>query len=148
MTRRELFAIIHFVTVKFSFYLLGQNFMLRTDHSLLRWLESFHNKATDVLARWLHYLEPFRPQMTILYRPGKNLGNADALSRLDTRPCPREDCPDHGHLVRKEKQPSEKKYMALAPIVTRSHDTTASTPETLSDVVPSFSNEEIKDSQQ
>ncbi len=49
-TRRELFAIIHFVTVKFSNYLLNQEFTLHTDHSSLRWLDSFHNKVTDVLA--------------------------------------------------------------------------------------------------
>ncbi len=49
-TRRELFVIIHFATVKFSYYLLGQEFILRTNHSLLRWLDSFHDKATDVLA--------------------------------------------------------------------------------------------------
>ncbi len=37
--RRERFAIIHFVKVKFSYYLLNQEFTLRTDHSLLRWLD-------------------------------------------------------------------------------------------------------------
>ncbi len=58
-TRRELLAIIHFVTVKFSYYLLNQEFTLHTDHSLLRWLDSFHDKATDVLARWMHFPEPF-----------------------------------------------------------------------------------------
>ncbi len=31
-------------------YLLNQEFTLRTDHSLLRWLDSFHDKATDMLA--------------------------------------------------------------------------------------------------
>ncbi len=51
MTRRELFAIIHFIMVKFSYYLLNQEFTLRTDHSLLQWLDLFHNKATDVLTR-------------------------------------------------------------------------------------------------
>ncbi len=33
MTRRELFAIIYFVTLKFSYYLLNQQFTLCTDHS-------------------------------------------------------------------------------------------------------------------
>ncbi len=37
--RRELFAIIHFVTGKFSYYLLNQEFTLCTDHSSLRWLD-------------------------------------------------------------------------------------------------------------
>ncbi len=77
MIRRELFAIIHFVIVKFSYYLLNQEFTLRTDHSSLRWLDSFHDKATDMLARWLHYLEPFRPYMTILYSPGKLHGDEE-----------------------------------------------------------------------
>ncbi len=38
-TRRELFAIIHFVMVKFSYYVLNQEFTLHTDHSSLRWLD-------------------------------------------------------------------------------------------------------------
>ncbi len=42
--------VIHFVTVKFSYYLLNQEFTFCTDHSLLRWLDSFQDKATDVLA--------------------------------------------------------------------------------------------------
>ncbi len=50
MTRRELFTIIHFVTVKSSYYMLNQEFTLRTDHLSLRWLDLFHDKATDVLA--------------------------------------------------------------------------------------------------
>ncbi len=50
MTRREHFAIIHYVTVKFSYYLLNQYFTLHTDHLSLRWLYSFHVKTTDVLA--------------------------------------------------------------------------------------------------
>ncbi len=118
-TRRELFAIIHFVKVKFPYYLLNQEFTLCTDHSSLRWLDSIHDKTIDVLARWLHFLEPFRPYMTILYRPGKLHGNADTLSRIDTRPCPREDCPDHGHLIKKVKSPSEKKPRLLHAIQTR-----------------------------
>ncbi len=65
------FTIIHFVTEKFSYYLLSQKFIFSKDHSSLRRLDTFHDRATDVLARWLHYLEPFRPYMTILYRPGK-----------------------------------------------------------------------------
>ncbi len=139
MTRTELFAIIHFVTVKFSYYLLNQEFTLRTDHSSLRWLDSFHDNTADVLARWLYYLEPFlRPYMTILYRPRKLYGNADALSRIDTRPCPLEDCADHGHLNKKFKSPSEKKPRLLHSIQTRGKDT---------DLVPSLNYEEIRVSQ-
>ncbi len=50
MTKREHFTIIHFVTVKFDYYLLNQEFTLCTDHSSLQLLDSFHDKATDMLA--------------------------------------------------------------------------------------------------
>ncbi len=140
-TRRELFAIIHFVTVKFSYYLLNQEFTLHSDHSLIRWFDSFHDKATDVLARWLHYLELFRPYMTILYRPGKLHGNADALSRIDTRPCPHEDCPDRGHLIKKVKSPSEKKPRLLCALQMTNQDGSQDL-EDNTDLVPSLSDEE------
>ncbi len=144
MTRRELFTIIHFLTVKFSYYLLNQEFTLCTDHSSLRWLDSFHDKATDGFARWLHYLEPFHPYMTILYRPGKLHVNADALSRIDTRLCPHEDCPDYGHFIKKVSSPSEKKPRLLHAIQTRGHycDRDLDT-----DLVPLLSDEDIRISQ-
>ncbi len=137
-------GIVEEVTVKFSYYLLNQEFTLHTDHLSLRWLDSFHDKATDLLSRWLHFLEPFRPYMTILYRPGKLHSNADALSRIDTRPCPREDCPDHSHLIKKVKSPSEKKPRLLQAIQTRGQggDNDLDT-----DLVPSLSNKEIRVSQ-
>ncbi len=82
--------------------------------------------------------------MTILYRPGKLHGNADALSRIDRRPCPCEDCPDNGHLIKKVKSPSEKKPSLLHAIQTRGQggDGYLDT-----DLVPSLSNEEIRISQ-
>ncbi len=49
MTRRELFIINYFVTVKFSYYLLNQEFTLHTQHLSLWWLDLFHDKATDML---------------------------------------------------------------------------------------------------
>ncbi len=118
MTRRELFAIIHFVMKKFSYYFLNQEFTLGTKHLSLRWLDLFHDKATDIL----HYLKPFRSYMTILYRPGKLHGNADALSRIDTRTCPHEECQDHGHLITKIKAPSEKKPRLFCAIQMKSKD--------------------------
>ncbi len=60
--------------------------------------------------------------MNILYRSGKLYGNADALSRIDTRPCPREDCPDQGHLIKKVKLLSEKKPRLLNAIQNRGQD--------------------------
>ncbi len=98
-TCRELCAIVYFVTTQFSFNLQGRTFTLRTDHSSLRWLKSFLDKASDVLASWLYYLEPYRPYMKIEHRAGIKHDNADALSRFETRSCPRLDCPDPGHQV-------------------------------------------------
>ncbi len=144
MTRREHFAIIHFVTGKFSYYLLNQEFALRTDHSSLRWLDLFHDKATDVLAHWLHYLKLFHPYMMTLNRPGKLHGNAEALSRIDTRPCPSEDCPDHDHLVKKVKSTSEKAPRLLHAIQTRGPDGDR---DLDTDLGPSLSDEEIRVSQ-
>ncbi len=60
-TCRELLAIVYLVITQFSFYLQGRNFTLRTDHSS----KSFHDKVSDVLVRWLYYLEPFMPYMKI-----------------------------------------------------------------------------------
>ncbi len=111
--------------------------MLHTDHSSLRWIVSFHYKATVVLARWLHFLKPFRPYMTILYRPGKLRCNTNTLSRIDTRPCPREDCPDHGHLIKKVKSPSEKKPRLFHTIQTRGQ---GSDIDLDTDLVPLLSN--------
>ncbi len=84
--------------------------------------------------------------MTIMYRPGKNNGNADALSRIDTRPCPCEDCPEHSYLIKKVKTPFEKKPRLLAAIRMRSQDITGNFDNNC-EVVPSLSDEEIKDAQ-
>ncbi len=82
--------------------------------------------------------------MTILYRPGRLNSNAGALSRIDTRPCPREDCPDCGHLIKKLKLPSEKKHRVLNAIQTRGQD---GDHDLYTDLVPSLSDEEIRVSQ-
>ncbi len=100
-----------------------------------------------MLARWLHYLEPFRPYMTILYRSGKMHSNADALSRIDTRPCPHENFPDHGHLIKKVKSCSEKKPRLLWAIQMRNQDGSHNFDEDI-DLVPSLSDEEIMIAQQ
>ncbi len=82
--------------------------------------------------------------MTILYRPGKLHRNADALSRIDTKPCPSEDCPDHDHLIEKDKSPSEKIPRLLHAIQTRGQD---GDHDLDTDLVPSLSDEEIRVSQ-
>ncbi len=68
-------------------------------------------------------------------------GNAHALSRIDTRPCPHEDCPDHGHLIKKVESPSEKKPRLLHAIQTRGQD---SDRDLDTDLVPLLTDEEIR----
>ncbi len=71
-------------------------------------------------------------------------GNADALSRIDTIPCPSVYCPDHGHLIKKVKVPSEKKPKLLHAIQTRG---LGSDGVLDIDLLSSLSNEEIRVSQ-
>ncbi len=47
----ELWIIVYFVTTQFAFYLQVTDFNHQTDHSSLRWVKSFHDKASDVLAQ-------------------------------------------------------------------------------------------------
>jgi len=114
-TRRELWAMVHMVTDVFKHYLERRFFTLRTDHSSLRWLKSFTNNANEALCRWLFYLEPFRPWMKVVHRPGVKHGNADGLSRIrtSTRSCPNPNCKDPGH-----KQPKKVKGKVTKSIKT------------------------------
>ncbi|KAG1930770.1 thy-1 membrane glycoprotein [Pimephales promelas] len=77
-TKKELLSVVTF-TKHFKHYLLGREFLLRTDHSSLRWLHNFSGLEGQ-LARWLEQLANF--QYKIIHRPGKQHTNADALSRL------------------------------------------------------------------
>ncbi len=78
--------------------------------------------------------------MTILYRPSKMHGNADVLSRIDTRPCPHEDCSGNSHLIKKVKSPSEKKHRLLCAIQTRNQHGSQDL-DTISGLVLSLSDE-------
>ena len=65
----------------FKQYLLGRQFTVRTDHSALSWLK----KTPELIgqnARWLEILGEY--DFIIRHRPGRQHGNADALSR---HPC-------------------------------------------------------------
>ncbi len=145
-TRRELWAIVYFVATQFSLYLQRREFTLRTDHSSLRWLKHFHDKASDVLASWLYYLELYWPYMKIEHRSGIKHGNADALSRFETRSCPRLDCPDPGHQVPKRNLSKTKDHGILNPILTCSQ-ISAKVFDSNCAVVHSFTDEEIKNAQ-
>ena len=85
VTRRELLAVVTFLQ-HFKQYLLGNPFMIRSDHGALTWLQTF-KEPEGQLARWLEKLQEF--QFTLIHRPGKKHNNADALSRIPCRQCGR-----------------------------------------------------------
>ena len=85
MTRKELLAVVYFVHY-FRHYLLGTDFVIRTDHSALRWVMSFKDPR-DQMARWLEVLCQYR--FKIVHRSGKKHSNADSLSRV---PCDPTEC--------------------------------------------------------
>ena len=78
VTRRELLAIVVF-TKHYRHYLLGNKFKVRTDHNSLIWLMRFKN-IEGQLARWIEELQNY--DMELLYRAGRDHGNADGMSRL------------------------------------------------------------------
>ena len=109
VTRKELLAVVYFVKA-FRHYLVGREFVLRTDHASLRWLRSFKHPEGQV-ARWLEVLESYH--FKLIHRPGKLHSNADALSR---GPCPQ--CKgDHEGEGRRRKQPTPDE---ARPVRTRS----------------------------
>lgn len=73
----ELSAVIWAVT-HFRRYLRGRKFSILTDHKGLQWLRSLKH-ASGKLALWALQLADY--DFTIAYRPGKENGLADALSR-------------------------------------------------------------------
>ena len=87
VTRRELLAVVAF-TQHFRPYFLGREFLLRTDHGSLTWLQSFKNPEGQ-LARWLEKLQELN--FTIVHRQAKSHQNADALSRLPCSKCGRDE---------------------------------------------------------
>ena len=61
---------------QFKHYLLGQPFVVYTDHNPLQWLSA--QKMEGKLCRWALQLQEFEFQ--IQYRKGSHNTNADALS--------------------------------------------------------------------
>ena len=87
ITRKELLAVIHHVKL-FKNYLLGRHFIIRTDHSSLKYLNRF-KEPEGQLARWLDFLQPF--DYEIVHRSGSTHSNADGLSR-QFQPCKMKKC--------------------------------------------------------
>ena len=94
-TKRELLAVVVY-TKKYRHYLYGGNFVIRTDHSSLRWLLNF-KEADGMMGRWMaHLSELGLGNAQIEHRSGAKHINADCLSRIPIRRCPRLDCNDCG----------------------------------------------------
>ena len=85
VTRREMLAVVFF-SQYFKHFLLGRSFLIRVDHSALRWMWSFCDPQ-DQVARWLELMSVF--DFSIEHRNGTKHGNADAMSRV---PCDPEEC--------------------------------------------------------
>ena len=76
-TRKELLAVVYGLK-QFKQYLLGPQFVLRTDHAALRsWRRTPEPRGQQ--GRWLDLIEQFT--FTIQHRAGTSHGNADSLSR-------------------------------------------------------------------
>ena len=82
-TRKELLAVVTFVK-HFRHHPYGRKFLVRTDHSSLRWLLRFKDPEGQ-LARWLEVISSY--EMEIEHRAGKLHGNADSLSRITCPQC-------------------------------------------------------------
>ena len=77
-TKRELFAIVYF-TQHFRNYLLGQKFLIVTDHRALKWIHSF-KEPDGLLARWIEKLGQF--DFEIKHELEKKIPHADCRSRV------------------------------------------------------------------
>ena len=80
VTRRELLAVVYGLRT-YKQYLLGWQFVARTDHAALQWLRR-SPEPMGQQARWLAFMEQF--QFDVVHRAGSRYGNADGLSRRPT----------------------------------------------------------------
>ena len=78
VTHRDMLALVYF-TKYFQEYLIGKKFLVRTDHSSLRWLQQFKYPDGQVY-RWLEKLGKF--DFDIKHRKGAKHTNADFMSRV------------------------------------------------------------------
>ena len=69
-TRKELLAIVNFIK-HFRPYLIGKQFLVRSDHQPLKWIFKLQD-PTGQTARWLELLAAYDFQVN--YRPGKKHG--------------------------------------------------------------------------
>jgi len=85
VTHKELLAVVYFMRY-FKQYLLGHEFKVRTDHSVLTWLKRTPDPIGQQ-ARWLEIMEEFT--FSVEHRAVVRHANADAMSRV---PCKARGC--------------------------------------------------------
>ena len=85
-TRKELLAFVTFVK-HYKHYFYGQKFLVRTDHSFLKWLMNFKNPGGQI-AHWIEVLSSY---MTVEHRPGRLNNNADGISKIPCNQCRKSD---------------------------------------------------------
>ena len=83
VTRKELLALVTFVK-HFKHYLYGKKFLVRTDHSSLKWLMNFKNPEGQI-ARWIETLTSY--DMKVEHIPDRLHQNADGESRIPCTQC-------------------------------------------------------------
>ena len=98
-TKRELFAIIYF-TQHFRNYLLGQKFLIVTDHRALTLLYSF-KEPDGLLTRWIEKLGQF--DFEIKHEAGNRIPHADCLSRVPQTEDQVKDCDQVNQISTEEK---------------------------------------------
>jgi len=77
LKRSELLAVVYALKT-FKQYVLGQHFVLRTDHAALQWLRRTPEPLGQQ-ACWLTFIEMF--DFAVVHRAGTKHGNAHGLSR-------------------------------------------------------------------
>ena len=90
----EMLAVIHFVQ-KWKYYLAHRPFILRTDHSALKWIRTME-PPRGMIARWLELLSNF--EFKVVHREGAKHANADALSRCEHAPEPSQEMDEESTL--------------------------------------------------
>jgi transposase InsO family protein len=79
-TKKECIALVWGVD-HFKAYHTGKKVTVYTDHKALAYIDKlkFNN---SMIARWAMSLNQYKPNITIEYKKGSSMGNADGLSRL------------------------------------------------------------------
>ena len=86
-TKRELLAVVQFVTITFRHYLLLEtDFLVRTDHASLEWLLNF-KEAEGLIGHWHQRRRPVPCSATTLFSSGLPPMPTSTLSPTGDYPC-------------------------------------------------------------